>query len=262
MICKPTALCEMRGQGVVANVPHYFELRPQGDLANTVECFWAMRQREKSVVLHRVVPDGCADIIFTRNPNSTALVAVGAMTRFEEFELPPGQFTVGVRFHPGMWTGHLKVKGNEITDQALPLENLWGARAQNLMDRLNNANTPDECMNLLACELPSISRPTAIQRAFICMREWHGQVSLDDVANQCGLSTRQFRRACLEQTGLSPKFLARVLRFRNALAKVTSQAGEHAGLAAECGYFDQSHFIAEFRYFSGRTPGRYSLAAV
>jgi AraC-like DNA-binding protein len=58
---------------------------------------------------------------------------------------------------------------------------------------------------------------------------------------------------------LSPKLLARILRFRYALSRVHGQLGEHAGLAADCGYFDQSHFIAEFQRFSGRTPANFYL---
>jgi AraC-like DNA-binding protein len=240
----------------------YFELRPPADLANIVECFWGMRQTEKSAVPHRVVPDGCADILFTRNQTSAALIAVGAMTRFEDFQLPPQQWTQGVRFLPGMWAELLGVNGDEITDTTLPLEDLWGARARRLKDRLSDTVTPQEFVRLLACELEPASQPTAVQRAIAWMQQRHGQVSLDELAAQCALSARQFRRKCVAHTGLSPKFLARVLRFRHALNKVTSKSGEHAGLAAECGYFDQSHFIAEFHYFSGRTPKMYLSTGV
>jgi len=91
------------------------------------------------------------------------------------------------------------------------------------------------------------------------MRSQNGVVSLDEVASQAGLSPRQFRRLCREQTGLSPKLLARILRFRYAISRVHDERGEHAGLAADCGYFDQSHFIADFQRFSGQTPANYSL---
>jgi len=238
----------------------YFELRPPQPLASTVECFWVMRQMGKVSVSHRVVPDGCADILFTRAPGSAELTAVGAMTHFEDFDLPPGQWTVGVRFRPGMWSKQLGVTGGEITDRQILLQDLWGKRARSIEGCLGDAATPEECVKLWAREVAPSPSPTAIQRAIAWMEQRHCQVSLDQTARHCGLSVRQFRRVCLEQTGLSPKFLARVLRFRHALTKVRSHAGAHAGLAAECGYFDQSHLIAEFRCFSGRTPTMYSSA--
>ncbi|SPF49679.1 Uncharacterized HTH-type transcriptional regulator in mcrB 3'region (fragment) [Candidatus Sulfopaludibacter sp. SbA4] len=86
------------------------------------------------------------------------------------------------------------------------------------------------------------------------MMERHGCVSIDEVADQCGLSARQFRRICLAQTGLAPKFLARVLRFRHALAQVHMHPCAFAHMALDCGYYDQAHFINEFRELSGRTP--------
>jgi len=86
------------------------------------------------------------------------------------------------------------------------------------------------------------------------MAERHGCVSIDEVADQCGLSARQFRRICLAQTGLTPKFLARILRFRHALAQVHAHPCAFAHMALDCGYYDQAHLINEFRELSGRTP--------
>ena len=58
---------------------------------------------------------------------------------------------------------------------------------------------------------------------------------------------------CLSETGLTPKFLARVLRFRHVLSRVETCAS-FADLALDCGYYDQAHCINEFREFAGRTP--------
>ena len=120
--------------------------------------------------------------------------------------------------------------------------------------------TPGPHSSVLRCLAKACgSRPptTPLQRALAWMAADPASVSLDDVALQSGLSPRQFRRVCVQHTGVSPKLLARVLRFRKALAQVQSQAGPHADVAADCGYFDQSHFIAEFQRFAGQTPADY-----
>lgn len=210
---------------------------------------------------HRVLPDGCADILFTRDSQKASLTVVGPMTRFADFQIPPGQLSLGVRFRPGMWTEHFGVPSPEITDASLPLESLWGARARTLLGRMADAVSPQQCAVLLGRALRPSQPRTPVQRALAWMETNPGCVSLDEVAFQTGLSARQFRRVCLQQTGISPKLLARVLRFRKALARVRGQAGEHAGLAADCGYFDQSHFIAEFQRFTGQTPAAYLRAA-
>ena len=116
---------------------------------------------------------------------------------------------------------------------------------------------PDGCADMatLSDAMPTVAARTPAQRAFAWMESVHGCVTVDDIARQAGLSPRQFRRVCLDHTGLSPKLLAQVLRFRHAASRIHLHAGDHAGLSIDCGYFDQSHFIAEFQRFSGRAPG-------
>jgi len=235
----------------------YREISPPAHLADAVECIWAMLQTGQPSVRHRVVPDGCADILFTSGPGKPSLMAVGAMTRFEDFEIPGGQWLVGIRFRPGTGASQLRIPGCRITDERLPLEDLWGAPARKLLEQAAETNSPEKCAAVLAGCIRAPRSRTPVQRALAWMETQHGYVWLDDVARQANLSPRQFRRLCLHHTGLSPKLLARILRFRHALSKLDAQAGDHAGLAAECGYFDQSHFIAEFQRFSGQTPAAF-----
>lgn len=236
-------------------MPEYREIAPPPRLAGTVECFWTMRQLA-SEPPHRVVPDGCADILFTLDGSdaTASIQAVGPMTRYRDFDQPAGRLLIGVRFHPGMWTTQLGVPGDRITDETLPLDDLRGARARELRDRLAAARSIEEWIRVLEQFLPAADNTTPFHRALAWMTEQHGCVSIDDLADQAGLSPRQFRRVCLAQTGLSPKFLARVLRFRHALAQVNAHPCAFAHMALDCGYYDQAHFINEFREPSGRTP--------
>jgi len=238
----------------------YREIAPSPRLARTIECFWTMEQLGPEP-LHRVLPDGCADILFTRDGDTAVIEAVGPMTRYRDFPQCDGRLIVGVRFHPGMWTAQLGLPGDRITDEILPLEQLWGGRARDLRDRLAEATHRQECLchleqwiGVLEQTLPAVEDAGPFQRAVAWMMERHGCVSIDEVADQCGLSARQFRRICLAQTGLAPKFLARVLRFRHALAQVHMHPCAFAHMALDCGYYDQAHFINEFRELSGRTP--------
>lgn len=229
-------------------------------LADTVECVWSSKQTRAACGTHRVVPDGCADILYTRKGGRASLQVVGPMTRFEDFAVSPNIVSLGIRFRPGKWASQFQVHATAITDAIVPLEDFWGPRARTLMEQLWNVNSVEEAATLMIRSVRVSDARTPIQRGFDEMEQAHGQISLDWVARQAGLSARQFRRVCLEQAGLSPKFLARVLRFRHALTKIHAEAGAHAGLAADCGYTDQSHFISEFRKFSGQTPSEYLLS--
>jgi transcriptional regulator GlxA family with amidase domain len=179
------------------------------------------------------------------------------MTRYRDFALPPGNVIVGVRFRPGMWAAYLGIPGHQITDGILPLDSIWGVRAKHLLDQLATARTDEQCTLVFEALLPPKREPTPVQRAVGWMERKHGCVRTEELARHAGISERQFRRVCLEEAGLTPKLLARILRFRHALSGVHRHASSFAALALDCGYYDQAHFINEFHDFAGRAPGAF-----
>jgi AraC-like DNA-binding protein len=231
-------------------MPEYREIPPPLALTEAIECCWSAAPGKTP---HRVVPDGCADIILLFRDGRAETVAVGAMTRYEDVA---NAATMGIRFRPGMWARVLGVPADELTDQTVPLEELWGRRAHNLGQRLAEAGSDDHRARILVeTAMRPVEGRSTVQRAIGYLETRRGLVSLDWLAREAGLSPRQFRRVAIRETGLSPKLLARILRFRHAQSRAAAESGDHAGLAAECGFADQAHMIAEFKRFAGRTPG-------
>ena len=86
----------------------------------------------------------------------------------------------------------------------------------------------------------------------------HGNVSIQDVATEVSLSSRQLERTFAEQVGMSPKVFARIVRFQAALAyKARWPTTTWANAAQEFHYHDQMHLIREFRDLSDETPNRF-----
>lgn len=229
----------------------YREIAPAPRLQDSVECFWSSPGSAGG----RVLPDGCADIVLRRSGGTAELNLVGAMTGYRDFPYASGELFFGVRFRPGRWAERFRVPADVVTDRIDPLDAFWGSQGRELLQRLASADSDAGRAAILDTALAPQLPARPIQRAIRWMEQRHGCVSLDQVADQCGLSARQFRRVCLAETGLTPKFLARVLRFRYALSRAGGRAG--ADLALDCGYYDQAHLINEFRAFSGRTPAEY-----
>jgi len=142
----------------------------------------------------------------------------------------------------------------EFTDRTVALEEVWGRRARQLERRLGDAGSLEECLGILRDALGAPARePDGVQRVIALMRAAHGDLDLDWAARQAGLSARQFRRRAVEESGLGPKQLCRVLRFRRACELAARGVG-WASVAGEAGYFDQAHLIRDFREFTGATP--------
>jgi len=237
----------------------YEEFAPSLRFAAHIECFWS-HHADEPVPAFRVLPDGCSDIIFEHSAGRNGgLTIVGTMTRASVFHLPAQQRTFGVRFHPGMGARFLRARGREIVDQSIPLNEAWHSlRIRQLLERLEAASSPDQCIRQIELALGEPPELDAVERALAWLVENRGQVPVEELADAASLSPRQFRRICLDRAGLSPKRLARVLRFRHALRHTRGQRKrDWADVALECGYYDQAHFINDFREFSGVAPGAF-----
>jgi AraC-like DNA-binding protein len=236
----------------------YLEHTPPARLAPYVECFWTLEAPE-DMADYPVLPDGCVDIVYSRGRAGDEPQVVGAMTRARKFALSAGQFDCGVRFRPGMSAVFLRVPGTETTDRSIPIGDLGGARGRQLRTQWAEANSPEHCIRLLEQLLNHPAKPGVVQQACASIVENGGLVRVDQLAFDAGLSGRQLRRLFLEQTGLTPKHLSRVIRFRHSVSLLRrSRRGDFAQVALECGYYDQAHFINEFRELSGYSPGEFS----
>ncbi|HEX8272340.1 MAG TPA: AraC family transcriptional regulator [Longimicrobiaceae bacterium] len=252
---------------------HYREHAPPPELAGRVECVWTLRSRGRlpAAVLNRVLPDGCADVIFA--PGEPPLpgtgphhrlrgYAVGAMLRPSSVWIAGEVDLLGVRFRPGGAAAFLAVPLGEITDAVVPLADAWGRDAAELEARVLEAPAAERVRLVEAAlrrRLGAGRTPhPAVERASALIARSHGSIAVEALAAQAGTGRRQLERLFAEQVGLTPKAAARVARFRRlcGLLRARPEAG-WSRLALECGYHDQAHMIREFRGFAGVTPGAY-----
>jgi AraC-like DNA-binding protein len=230
----------------------YCEGPPPATQARWIECSWLL-QSGTDPIAHRVPPDGCVDIVY--GP-SFGLRAIGTMTVEQLFHFPENVCLTGVRFRPGMAGPFLGVSPSELTDGSAAIEDVWPRGGPELKRRLDHAKSIQEAMGLLLGSLPvPAEAPNPVQRAIEAIAAANGNADLDGVACQANLSLRQFRRRCLEESGLTPKRLCRVLRFQHA-CRIAGGADRlsWSDIAVEAEYFDQAHLIRDFQDFTGHTP--------
>jgi AraC-like DNA-binding protein len=246
LVCNEELVCKEE------KVMRYREQLASANLRLWAECFWSV-ETGTPVERYAVPPDGCLDIIFSAE---TGLRAIGAMTMEQHFRLAAGTRSVGLRFRPGMAGAFLGVAPGELTDGIVCLADLWGRRAGEIERQLGDATSAAACLHVLeAAVIPRVGAANAVQRALGALTESGGTADLEWIATQANLSPRQFRRRCEEESGLTPKLLCRVLRFRRAWGlSGRSMHPNWAAIACEAGYFDQAHLIRDFRQFTGRTP--------
>lgn len=245
----------------------YTEYQPTSVLADLVECYWSLRGPCPSANAggHRVLPDGCMDLIFETVGGGAGAprgFVVGAMPRAAVVPRKGSAVTWGIRFRPGGASAFLDVPAHELTGRTPDLENFWDSGVRELRQRLGETPTPEGQTRVLDEALVARMMPEGADPVVLAVRNaleaHHGNVQIAELARRAGLSTRQLRRRFADAVGLSPKLLARILRFRAGVEALARAPGLEKGrLALRLGYYDQAHFGRDFRELAGVSPGGY-----
>jgi AraC-like DNA-binding protein len=148
----------------------------------------------------------------------------------------------------------------DLRNRAIELDDLFGSDARRLTMELYDAPTWEARFTILDRELAlrilTAKAPSAaVTWVWRRLVQTGGRVSIGVLVGEVGFSQRHLIETFREQIGLSPKTLARVLRFGRAIRIIKSGGGARlAEIAQDCGYYDQAHFSRDFHAFAGVTP--------
>jgi AraC-like DNA-binding protein len=266
----------------------YLEHTPAPPLNRFVRMLWYAQAPQPAHRRERVLPTGRTQVILNLARDfildcPEEPVAVGPMVRvapslvigsrsvYEEVDTSDMADLIGMVFEPGAFPVFAGDAADLFSNRSVDLEDIWGAAARSLRDRLREIPTPAGKLGCLEADLTARLNAQFVRRAV----KLHGAVdfaltrfgrapgvaTVAEVAKSTGWSERRFSQVFREQVGLSPKIWCRVQRFQLAVQRL------HGGrdvrwseLALDCGFYDQAHFANEFRAFSGIDPTTYSAA--
>ncbi|MGK6352443.1 DUF6597 domain-containing transcriptional factor [Parapedobacter sp. DT-150] len=252
---------------------NYQLFEPSKVLSPLVKCYWTLESpKEESPQRQTIVPDGCMEMIFHYGDlykqymgNGQSVVqprscVFGQLTEPLEIE-PTGETGMfSVRFHPGGFIpfGNLPLK--EMDNKAVALEKLFGNDGTALESAVLNAKTTAEKISAVESFLSSrLTRETIdrfVQSAVETILGANGQLSVDELSGQIKINRRQLERKFLSAVGLSPKQLSKTIRLQTTLKLLlTKQYTSLTALAYAGEYYDQAHFIRDFKEFTGLRYG-------
>lgn len=176
-------------------------------------------------------------------------------------EAPHGNALLGVAFTARGAFPWLGERMDALSDRIIALADAIGDGARSLRERLLDATSLEARFHLLERWLIARFKPRsivhpAVRWAVDRIASAGGKLSIEELAVQTGFTRKHLGTLFQQQVGLSPKTLARVHRFRGALDILNRAQGEvpWTVLAEQCGFYDQSHLINEFRRFTGFSP--------
>ncbi len=243
------------------------------DLETFLKCFWTMEDpknelREKQTI----VPDGCVEMIFHYGdpyrqffPDGRSLIqpkcfVIGQLTRPLEIA-PLGKTGIfSARFHPHGFTPFAQLPIKDLENKAVTLDLIFGNFGLNLEDQvLQKSSNTDRIKIVENFLLQQLQQQTTIDRiiqsTLEAILEFNGHEPVDRIAEKINTHRRKLERKFSTGVGLSPKYLSRIVRLQFVLKKLLNENYTSlTDLAYQGGFYDQAHFIKEFKEFTGQTP--------
>lgn len=241
----------------------YEEALPAPALSNLIYCYWRLQTLAplNEPFHYRVVADGCIDIFFELNNPAESFV-MGFCKQYTEFPLYHTFDYIGIRFFPSIFPQLYKIDASELSDRFESLHTVIPLTADFISNQFNDRQSFDqinETLNTYFLELTSqceMDNDKRFYNALNIILNNQGMVHIEKELDT-GLSARQLRRLFEYYIGDSAKTFSKVVRFQNILrAKPSKQSLIQNKLFLETGYYDQAHFIKEFKTLYGITPGK------
>ncbi|NJL61240.1 MAG: helix-turn-helix domain-containing protein [Methylacidiphilales bacterium] len=162
---------------------------------------------------------------------------------------------MGVRFQPGGSVPFFQIPAKELHNQVISLEKLWNSHAEQLRENLLKAPTIKTRFLVLERFLFRMMQPPKPHPIVdFGLREFQKSTipTVNEVTNKIGISNRYFGQLFSDFVGLTPKSFCRIQRLRLVLLLLAGKTCVNwSEIALNCGYFDQAHFIHDFRSFAG-----------
>lgn len=196
-------------------------------------------------------------------PEINKNIISGVRHTFFEF-YPPKNFTMaGLRFTLFGFSQLFKQPAYHFTDNNFSAKDVFGKEIEFIHERLYAARDTRDiflilnnwiCKQLSDCSFQEILKWKKLEKIF---HEQNIPVS-EQIKSHMGYSHKHSIRLIKQYSGLSPKEIKNIYRFDKVLKEISAiQAQSWAGFAYENNYADQSHFIRDFKKYSGYTPNEY-----
>lgn len=251
----------------------YFELNrylPSNKLSNLVEHYWIVRWdlRNKEPYLSETLPHPSVHFVFEKNKTKI----YGVQEKKFSVLLKGRGKAIGIKFTPGGFYPFYKKPVSLIKNKTVFPDEIFNSKAKEIEKHLLSQNTDDLIVhetevyifNLFNRIDPGISLPytdeslSFIREVTSFMKNETKIINVEQAANKFKISVRNLQRLFYQYVGVTPKWVIKRFRLHNAAELISSSHKvDLAALAVQAGYYDQAHFIKDFRSIIGKSPSAY-----
>lgn len=234
---------------------------PTGDLEFFVEHFWFVSWdlRDKKPHIQEVLPHPSVHIVFEKGRSRVVGVITGKFTR----RLENRGRVFGIKFRPGaffpFWNGSVST----LTDDILPINEVFDISPENEEKTVFSLGSRDKMMDyaehLIRDKNPDRDQKITFINQIINRIKFSNEIlKVDDIVDFYCISRRTLQRIFKQYVGINPKWIIMRYRLHEALDKLNENKHTNwSELALNLGYFDQAHFINDFKAMIGCSPTEY-----
>jgi AraC-like DNA-binding protein len=256
---------------------NYQTFPPQPNLDSLVKCYWTLEvPPQAGSSRQRIVPDGCIELIFMLGDDvkrfrseddfiiQPRAMVIGQIT--EPFFIEPTGYvnSFATRFYPYGFANFVTTSIKDLANKETPIEKLFGEEpAKDLTQRIIQASGTEERIRIvedfLLNKLNNEATIDGIVKSTIdAILSTGGNTNISTILKDDLSKRRQLERKFLKQIGISPKQLGKIIRLQTALKMLLNQKTTTlTKIAYESDYYDQAHFIKDFKEFTGTNPGEF-----
>ncbi|MGH9948503.1 MAG: helix-turn-helix domain-containing protein [Pyrinomonadaceae bacterium] len=257
----------------------YKVYKPAFPLGQFIDLFIYFERIEQAHSVDRFLPNGDTEILidFHDTPqfiyDNNTLKEIQACNhvwasglRTEPITIPSGNGSamMVIAFKKGMAAPFFPFPMDEIKNSVVDADLVWGSDFGNLRERLLDEKDIDKrfCLVedfLLKKFAAKLNLNPCVEFAVGEMIERPDRISIAKMNAKIGYSQKHFGEMFRKQIGVTPKAYLRIMRFQKAVKTIdTADMIDWGTIAYDCGFYDQAHFINDFKHFSGFTPEQYS----
>ncbi|RYL92509.1 AraC family transcriptional regulator [Sporolactobacillus sp. THM7-4] len=213
-----------------------------------------------------IIPDGCFDILICCNPVKPSAVFWSSTVKRslkEQLNYYPNSVYFGIRLLPDQEVLTIKYSMKELIDKQIHLFDVLSLEPY-VIESICTAETFIERVILFEdyikyCYSRKYSpRQSVIYYLIRYIYDSKGMINLSDLYRNTGYSERYIRKKFEEYVGFSPKQFSQIVRFQNSIMRLLGDKDlNDFDIVDEYGYYDQAHFINDFKKFADLTPNQY-----
>ena len=213
------------------------------------------------------IPDGCVDMLFEKDDSGLHGKVCGTVLENTIIDNKNNKEYFGVRFLPGVLPIIVDASMAELVEHQIDLNDL--ILDKDLLNRMEEAKSMQETIKIfLASYDACVAKKSIINHheGAIKLVEFvkneifnsYGNIKIEEIAAKTGYTTRYINQLFNQFVGISPKTFSKIIKFQNVIQAINRNSSSTlTQLGIETGYYDQSHFIKDFKKFAALTPKDY-----